>query len=49
MVLLPTVKVMAPEADPDVTAVPLTFTVAPVTATVGVTVMDDVALVTDAV
>ena len=46
MVFTPTAKLIEPEAVPEVTEVPLTFTVAVESVTVGVTVIDVVALVT---
>ena len=48
-VFAPTLKVIAPEALPLVTAVPLTVTVAVASLTVGVKVMDETAFGTDAV
>jgi len=47
MVLGPMAKAMLPDALPDTTATPFTFTVAPASAVVGVTVID--AVLTDAV
>ena len=49
IMLLPTLKEIDPDADPDVTAVPLTVIVAPESLLVGVTVMDVMALPTEAV
>ena len=49
MVFAPTFKLILPLALPEVTAVPLTVTVALAWLTVGVTVIDDTALVTDCV
>ena len=49
MVLVPCSKDILPDAVPDVTATPFTFTVAPATVTVGVTVMDEVRNGTEAV
>ncbi len=49
IVFSPTLKEMAPEAEPDVVDTPFTVTVAGATLTVGVTVTDDVAFDTDAV
>ncbi len=49
MVLLPTFNEIAPLAEPLLTVVPLTLTVALLSVTVGVTVMLFVALVTAAV
>ena len=47
--LLPTARLIAPLAAPEVTAIPLTVTVAPAWAAVGVTVRVEVALGTLAV
>ncbi len=49
MVLEPTLSEIDPDADADVTEVPLTVTVALASLTVGVTVIDEVELETDAV
>ena len=49
IVFVPTFKVIAPEAVPEVTVMPLTVTVAVGSLVVGVTVMEDVAFPTDAV
>lgn len=49
MVLLPTVSVTEPDAAPLATVVPLTLIVAPPSFAVGVNVMLEVALGTDAV
>ena len=49
MVLVPTTRLIAPEAEPLLTAVPFMVTVAVASATVGVTVVDVVALDTEAV
>ena len=49
IVLAPTFKLIFPEAVPLLTIVPFTVTLAPDTATVGVTVIELVALLTDAV
>jgi hypothetical protein len=49
MVLAPTPKAMLPDAVPDVTATPFTFTVALASFTVGVMVTPVVALLTVAV
>ena len=49
IVLAPTDNVILPEAEPLVTTVPFTFTVALAWLTVGVTVIVVVALLTDAV
>ena len=49
IVLLPTARLIAPLGVAETTVTPLTFTVAPAAATVGVTVMDVVALETLAV
>ena len=46
IVLLPTARLMLPEAEPLVTAVPLTFTVAVLSVTVGVTVSEVTLLAT---
>ena len=45
----PTLSDIAPEAEPDVTGVPLTVIVALATVRVGVTVVDKTELATDAV
>jgi hypothetical protein len=47
--LLPTLKEIDPDADPEVTAVPLTVIVAPESLLVGVTVIVVMALATEAV
>ena len=47
--LLPAVKARGADGLPEVTAMPLTVTVASVSATVGVTVIDAVSLVTASV
>ena len=49
MVLLPTLRLILPDAEADATVVPLTLTVAFAWFTVGVTVIDETAFVTDAV
>ena len=49
MVLEPTLSDIAPEAEPDVTDVPLTVIVAFASVRVGETVIDESALATDAV
>ncbi|MNM75516.1 hypothetical protein D3C81_873030 [compost metagenome] len=49
MVLAPTFRAMAPEALPLVVATPLTVTLAEASSTVGVTVIEVVALLTVAV
>ena len=49
MVLEPTLRFMFPDADPDVTEVPLTVMVAPLSLLVGVTVIEVMLLATDAV
>ena len=41
MVFKPTAMASEPEAEPEVTAVPFTVTLAPAVVTVGVTVMDE--------
>lgn len=45
--LVPTFKLIAPEAVPLLTVAPFTVTVAVASATIGVTVIDAVALLTD--
>ena len=49
MVFEPTANAMLPDALPDATVVPFTFMVDTVLVAVGVTVTDDVALVSDTV
>jgi hypothetical protein len=49
MVLEPTFRFMFPEAEADVTALPLTVMVAPLSLLVGVTVIEVMPLATDAV
>ncbi len=49
MVFEPTAKAILPDAVPEVTAAPFTFTVALASAVVGVTVTDVSALLTDVV
>ena len=48
MVFAPTFKLIAPEATPEKTLTPLTFTVELLSVTIGVTVTDEVALDTEA-
>ena len=49
IVLLPTLRLILPDAEADATVVPLTLTVALAWFTVGVTVREVTALLTDAV
>ena len=49
MVLAPTARLIVPDADPEVTGVPLTVTVAVGSITVGIAVIDDTLLATVAV